>query len=842
MKSNNYILALILGCAATTTSGFASPSLPSFIDWTAATDDELTTNTNWFTNTTPTQVDTAAFGRPTSTPPSSTSNYYNPVLGAITTLQVDEFAFFGDNSFTITIGPNPASILDFFNSAETANGVTNNSTVNQNFVVHGTMRFRNFSSADSTESGKVFINPDGNSASLTFSEFATASNANINAINGAAIGFSSSSSAGNSIINLNASLLNFSGGATAAASKITAEQSSTINYNGSEQFSTAVIDLKTSSSLAIGSGVNWEISKLDGDSSTALTLNGSSARALTINNTEDCTFAGAFIVPNPNAKSLIKKGPAKFTLSGSNTDQKNIIITEGTLILDNIIMNNSIRTGLVGVRDAGTLAGTATIWGSVLIKAGGTISPGNSIGQILISDFYEQDPFTTYVVEINKAGQSDLISVFNSAFIGSASLFGGDVVVSDIDGRQLFHDYTILSAVNGVSGTFDSVTDTNPLVIDTLRYDGFNVFLSSRQNLGAAAQTQNEINVANALDSITAPTSDQLIVLNALVGETLSDARDALNDISGEQYTYFTQLQRYGNERFNRRIYNALRPTLSPCWCMDPCASIATWFQVEEGQSYARKNRNCDGLRAQNWDFSLGAFTPLCNEVIVGVAANYQIDHVKFYQGGHTNWHTGQAAIYGAYQNECGYIMADFIYGRSWGRLHRSIEFADIHRTAKSTPKTSQGLIYTEIGVNFCLCDMLFQPFIAGEFGFYNMHKIRECGSDSLDLNIGKKSVNTQDLYVGSHLMSYWDCFTISADIAWQYRFGSSAVNTTNAFQDQGSEFEIEGVRLGNNAVKGALNISSDICNGVSVYGQLSGERWQNWSAYGIDLGITLVW
>ena len=67
-------------------------------------------------------------------------------------------------------------------------------------------------------------------------------------------------------------------------------------------------------------------------------------------------------------------------------------------------------------------------------------------------------------------------------------------------------------------------------------------------------------------------------------------------------------------------------------------------------------------------------------------------------------------------------------------------------------------------------------------------------------------------------------------------------MTVTNSFQEFGTDFEIIGVKLGNNGIRGALNFSTNNYGNVTIYGTLTGEKWEHWSDYGIDLGINVRW
>ncbi len=518
------------------------------------------------------------------------------------------------------------------------------------------------------------------------------------------------------------------------------------------------------------------------------------------------------------------------TYSGATTINAGVLAAGGADVLSpssSITVNSN---GALNLGGADQSIGALTNNG--LVDFGGTTT-----GAFLnVNGNYTQTGSGTLLDKINLAGQSDLVNTNATAFLG------GTLSVVALDGYSLFDTYNVIHSNNTISTTFDTVVSNNSLVLTSVIYDSNDVYLMFRQNLGFAALTHNETVVATQLDGINNPTSDELAVLEALVNLSVHDARNALDNIAGEQYTYIVELDRYSNETLNRRIFNALRKTLSPCWCENPCEPIQTWFQLGEGQGYAHRDCNSNGLRTLNWDFTLGGFTPICEGLLIGVAANYEIQNVQFYEGGHTHWHTGQAALQGIYQNACGYLLADLIIGQSWGKVRREIDFGSIHRVAKSKPKVTQGFVYAETGFNYFWCDVLLQPFVGFEAGFYRQKEFDESGADSLNLTVSKQEVNTYDSYLGTHVTTYWDCFVINADISWQHRYDRSCVNTTTRFEEFGESFSIYGVRLGRNAVNWAFNASTEYREGVTLYAELSGQRWKNWSTYGIDLGISLEW
>ena len=148
---------------------------------------------------------------------------------------------------------------------------------------------------------------------------------------------------------------------------------------------------------------------------------------------------------------------------GANTYLGGTLIQSGTLNL-----NGSVN-GDLNIESSGTLSGNATINGNIYNN--GTISPGNSIGQIFTTDLYLY-PTSIYNVEINSAGDSDLITASGFAQIG-----GGVVVSPDDFNFTTPLTYTIISTSTGVTGTFSSLTSSVPSLM-SLIYNPLTVQLS----------------------------------------------------------------------------------------------------------------------------------------------------------------------------------------------------------------------------------------------------------------------------------------------------------------------------------------------------------------------------
>lgn len=578
---------------------------------------------------------------------------------------------------------------------------------------------------------------------------------------------------------------------------------------------------------------DFTIGQLNGDA-----LSTATSKPILIINTDpgvNATFAGAIQDFPAAMTALFKTGSGTQKLSGINTLTGPTTVDAGTLIL------NGSLAGPLFIETAGTLKGTGTVVGAVIND--GTISPGESIGTLtFLSTFFNNGG--TYDVEVNGAGQSDLILVS-----GAATLIGGPVVVSTVDGTFRFATpYTILQAAS-VTGTFAGAT-TAAFVTPTLTYDPQHVFLTLAANLTRAADTSNQRAIAQQLDGITNPNPGQQLVIGAIASLPPAAARRALDSLSGYQHTFDWITTGFINRQFIRRLYDPIRNivTTQPdccCCCSCCCNNFTVW--LEGGASHLRVSGNHDaphGLSLNGGEVTFGIQDTFCSDFTIGVAGSYDYEH--FYFKDHTG--SGQSktwlvGAYGLYRPSCYYALLDFAYGHSSNNLRRKINVGGIRFHAISHPHVHQFDLYGEVGMDWCFCDILFQPFIGCDAEWFHRGHVTESQGAGFGLRVRERHRTSTYLRVGTHLTSNWDyCFDMSLDVAWNVRLSSDHNKIREQFIDFGTPFDIKGVKMGNNSVDYALTISQEFCDCWRAYIQGSGETWNHAQEFNFLVGIELGW
>ena len=284
----------------------------------------------------------------------------------------------------------------------------------------------------------------------------------------------------------------------------------------SEFFSAdAVLEVNGDETIGSLTGID---SLSTGDAEPVVEINGVGT-TLTFGDVTDTTFDGEIT----GTGNLVKQGSGTFTLTRTNTLSGNTTVNGGTLVV------NGSLSGPVTVNNNGFLGGIGTFGSDVTINSGGTLAPGNSIGTTTVAGNLTFDPGSSYAIEIDSSGNSDLTNVG-----GSATINGGTVAVSGTPGAGT--TYTIFNATSGVSGTFDGVTGGSLFSGYALSYDPNNVFLSAVQTATLCSLAGTPDQRAVACDGLESLSQSNDIVQAIMALNTQDEAQAAYDALSGQAH------------------------------------------------------------------------------------------------------------------------------------------------------------------------------------------------------------------------------------------------------------------------------------------------------------------
>ncbi|RWX77349.1 autotransporter domain-containing protein [Neorhizobium lilium] len=196
-------------------------------------------------------------------------------------------------------------------------------------------------------------------------------------------------------------------------------------------------------------------------------------------------------------------------------------VTGGTLVNDGTI------SGGVDVDTGGFLAGSGSI-GGLTVSNGGTLSPGPGIATLAIDGDVTFETGSTYSVDVDASGLSDLVTVS-----GTTTINGGTLQILAASGTYgLSTQYTVLTS-GSLTGRFDDVTTDMAFLSPYVTYDATGVLLALYRNdvqFADVAETANGRAVANAINSLG--TADPVFL--AVLPLTADGANSAFRQLSGE--------------------------------------------------------------------------------------------------------------------------------------------------------------------------------------------------------------------------------------------------------------------------------------------------------------------
>jgi len=525
------------------------------------------------------------------------------------------------------------------------------------------------------------------------------------------------------------------------------------------------------------------------------------------------------------------------------------VISKGQLILNNILGGDLI------VKGTAKLSGIGTVLGNLRVTDMATISPGNSIGTFNVGGNYRQDRFSTYLVQVeiepNGVLESSLINIGGTAQIGD----NANVHVLLLNGAEQLppnnnpQSTTILHAAGGVSGTYAFANTSFPLIAAILEYTPNSVLLSFANRLSFIPYTHNQKVVSEQLQSILTPTPAENEILIGIASLPLPLAREALDQLSGEQYTDLMTFADYANARFIQSLFDPLRDVLRQPYNSNNCGSsdglgFDVWAQGSGHQLLMRQNVDASGYKLSGYEFNVGAQGTI-NKFTLGGAFSHEVDHIHFGVGGSGKTLTNLVGLFGLYRPANYYVLADIIGGYSHDGILRTIDpgIGKIFR-ARSNPRLYQGGYYVEAGKDVLWRYIMFQPFVGFRGGFFHFNRISEKGASPLNLTIASKTTTITSSRLGFHISTRkipdWGKFGV--DLAWEYRWGSTGKKVTADFESFGTPFVVWGTDPQRHCFEATINFEAEFQKNWIFVAEVSGQSWLNAMSYSATAGIQAAW
>ena len=521
--------------------------------------------------------------------------------------------------------------------------------------------------------------------------------------------------------------------------------------------------------------------------------------------------------------------------------------------------NNGVVTGAFA--NSGLLSGNGVV-GSLALLPGSTVAPGNSVGTIQVVGDLTVAAGSNYQVQVDST-VSDLVEVG-----GTAALSGGTVVVTSIGSTPaLGRIFPILTAIGGVVGSFDALTEPVSGIAASTRFDalygshGVSLVLtpSSYGNLPAAgvAENRNERAVGAALDAIrpapglamdpadsalfaplyTLPISKITASLDELAPSIYSDelitARNSWYLMSN---AVDAQLAARRGLAADHAASSAPGPNGTTMWA----SGLAGYYNTSAGGGAPGFTSGLGGAAA-------GIDIPVAGVGRVGVAVGAAGGHTSSQIGGEGSSSTVQARAYGQWQSQIYFAEAQLGLMYQSETVRRSLPLFGATTHGDATGLAGGGGV--RVGVQFDLAPWLVEPTLGvGGFGLH-LDGLTEAGSGAPAEHIGGAVLRSVEstLAVGARrafALSESVQMTTMGRLGWSHEFADNAASVSASFAGlSGSGFALESAPLGRDAALIGLGTDIKVASWpMTLFAEYGGVINRNSQAQSFNAGVRYTW
>lgn len=554
------------------------------------------------------------------------------------------------------------------------------------------------------------------------------------------------------------------------------------------------------------------------------------------------TIASAITGPG----SLNKTDLGTLILEGNNSYAGGTTLTAGKLVVNGTVGDVTVN--------GGSLGGSGTV-GAVAFNSGAVIAPGNSIGTLNATSLVFNSG-SAFEVEVNDGGNAAGINNDLLAASGTVTINGGTVHVKPENGTDDGSTYaantvyTIMSAVGGVSGTFDSSTPTDDFAfLDfALSYDANNVYLGSQMASSTFCIPGMSANQCATGEGTFSLGSGDLF--NSVLNLSNSEAPETLDQLSGEAHasikTALIEDSRFTREAALSRVRAA----------MDSVAadgqeqvekrvgeSLAFWGQGFSSWGRWNGNSNAAALDRSIGGFLLGGDAQIGENSRLGFFGGY--DNSSFKVNGRTFSATAETLHLGAYGGtEFGHLGVRVGASYAWHDIDttRSVAFTGFAENLSGSYTAQTAQIFGEAGYRFDYAVTSLEPFANISYVQLSSDGYSEAGG-SAALKAGRQAMDRTFTNIGLRAATETNLgqFTakLSAQAAWQHAFGDVTPVVNHAFA--GSEdFSVAGIPIARDVLLLNLGASVDLGQNTTLGLAYDGQFGSGFTDQGLKANIAL--
>ncbi|WP_310620380.1 autotransporter domain-containing protein [Flexibacterium corallicola] len=442
------------------------------------------------------------------------------------------------------------------------------------------------------------------------------------------------------------------------------------------------------------------------------------------------------------------------------------------------------------VLNEGRLSGTGTI-GEATVFDGGVLSPGRVFGSLGVSGDLTLGAGSIYEININSAGRKSLVDAGGEIDIGTYSNLAISAIGSDYGWEE---NYTILEG-ESISGEFGDIYINQDSLYPVVAYGDTRTDLSIYNfdiPVTYVARTSNEYQAAEAVDELG--TDDPVYIAIHTLPE--SEARDALNDVSGEIYASLTSVMLQDSRFVRLAAQSNAREGEATSWAR----GYGSWGEWDGNGNAAKISRNTGG-------FFVGVDGSVSEDLSIGLLAgygyaSYDVD-ARRSNADNNMLHLGS---YGKYSYNNLRLGLGTAYTANFLDVDRTVDVNTIYEKDSGSYIANTIQVYGDVFYLFETPYAVFIPFVSGAFVAQSANSFTEGGGGNTSQVVNPDTQTAFFTTLGARIQREFEisdhALSIFAEAGWQHTAGQDTSKTRNSYRhDTSAEQIIEGVPLARDVV-----------------------------------------
>ena len=561
-----------------------------------------------------------------------------------------------------------------------------------------------------------------------------------------------------------------------------------------------------------------------------------------------------------SAGSLTNSGYLDITTGG--TLEAGTLINSGSLEVNGYLISDSLT-------NSGYLGGSGTINADVINR--GVLSPGNSIGTLVVVGSVVFEPGSTLVVELGSTGISDLLYVSGPVTINGGTISAVIPVALYPNGFS----WTIIQADGGVTGLFDSIDyKLNSVVLSLVQVNSGDALklVINRESYGSFA-SGGAADTGRGLDGLVALASDDMenLLLAMDFGMSADQIAGVVNALNPEMYTAFSAASLNAGNLFDRAMARRMRelgqrkafslagdchetgltqlaaafesPPLGAAADQAPQGGVmwgralGLWADQGQADGYLDRGQTTGGA-------AVGADYTGNKWLVLGLAVGATRTDLSWSHGNYSGdmdaVHTGlyARADFGGF-----FSIATASYSHFASNSTRPISFEDFNADAKADFDADLYAAGLALGYQLRVGDWLLEPVAGLDYQHLREDGFSESGASFLNLDIAGRVTDSalSNLGLSASRLIRFDSWKVLSrlGLSWRRRLGNDRPSLDAAFVGYGSApFSVSGAEFASDLVLAEAGLSVSMRPGLDFFADYSLAFADDYQALTLTAGL----